>query len=49
MDIKDIDKGMLSSKIGECVWWLSVLSERMNLSFEDCVKQFLDERLSSLE
>lgn len=43
------DKGMLSSKIGECVWWLSVLSERMNLSFEDCVKQFLDERLSSLE
>ena len=42
------DRGMLPSKIGECVWWLSVLAERMELSFEDCVKKFLEERLSSL-
>jgi hypothetical protein len=42
------DRGMLPSKIGECVWWLSVLAERMGLSFEDCVKNFLEESLSSL-
>lgn len=43
------DKELLPSKIGECVWWLAVLAERMNLNFEDCVEQFLNERLSSLE
>lgn len=43
------DKEMLPSKIGECVWWLAVLAERMGLSFEDCVKNFLEERLASLE
>ena len=43
------DKELLPSKIGECVWWLAVLAERMGLDFEDCVEQFLNERLSSLE
>ena len=43
------DKGMLPSKIGECVWWLAVLAERMDLCFEDCVEQFLNERQASLE
>lgn len=42
-------KDLLPSKIGECVWWLAVLSERMSLCFEDCVEQFLDERLNALE
>ena len=26
------DKEILPSKIGECVWWLAVLSKRMDLS-----------------
>lgn len=43
------DKEMLPSKIGECVWWLAVLSERMGLSFEDCIEQFLEERLRALQ
>ena len=43
------DEELLPSKIGECVWWLAVLAERMGLDFEDCVEQFLNERLTSLE
>lgn len=43
------DKEMLPAKIGECVWWLAVLAQRMDLSFEDCVKDFLTERLDSLK
>lgn len=43
------DKDLLPSKIGECVWWLAVLAKRMDLSFEECVKQFLNERLRTLE
>ena len=34
------DKELLPSKIGECVWWLAILAERMDLSFEECVKRF---------
>ena len=43
------DKEMLPAKIGECVWWLAVRAQRMDLSFEDCVKDFLAERLDSLK
>lgn len=43
------DKEMLPAKICECVWWLAVLAQRMDLSFEDCVKDFLAERLDSLK
>lgn len=43
------DADMLPAKIGECVWWLAVLAERMGLSFEECVEQFLDERLNHLQ
>lgn len=43
------NKDMLPSKIGECVWWLAVLAERMGLSFEECVEHFLTERLDSLQ
>ena len=43
------NRDILPSKIGECVWWLSVLANRMNINFEDCVKDFLEERLNSLE
>lgn len=43
------EKELLPSKIGECVWWLAILSERMGLDFADCVEQFLKERLTELE
>ena len=43
------DKELLPSKIGECVWWLAALANRMSLSFEECVEDFLSERLSSLK
>lgn len=43
------DKELLPSKIGECVWWLAILAERMDLSFEKCVETFLTERLKDLK
>ncbi len=43
------DKKLLPSKIGECVWWLAILAERMDLSFEECVETFLTERLKDLK
>ena len=43
------DKELLPSKIGECVWWLAILAERMDLSFEECVETFLTERLKDLK
>lgn len=43
------DKELLPLKIGECVWWLAVLAERMGFDFADCVKQFLNNRLAALE
>lgn len=43
------DKELLPSKIGECVWWLAILAERMDLSFEECVERFLTERLKNLK
>lgn len=44
-----VDKELLPSKIGECVWWLAILAERMDLSFEECVETFLTERLKDLK
>ena len=43
------DKDILPAKIGECVWWLAVLADRMDLDFSDCVEEFLKGRLSFLE
>ena len=43
------DKELLPSKIGECVWWLAILAERMDLSFEECVETFLTDRLKDLK
>lgn len=43
------EKELLPSKIGECVWWLAVLADRMGLNFSDCVEQFLKERLEALD
>lgn len=35
------EKDRLAAKIGECVWWLAVLSQRQDLDFAACVEQFL--------
>lgn len=35
------DKDILRSKIGECVWWLIVLSERSGIDFIDAVNAFI--------
>ena len=32
----------LKHKLGECVWWLAVLADRMNLDLDTCVIEFLD-------
>lgn len=42
------EKELLPVKIGECVWWLAVLSDRMGLDFADCVDQFLKGHLADL-
>ena len=32
----------LKHKLGECVWWLAILADRMNSDLETCVDKFLD-------
>ena len=39
----------LPSKIGECVWWLAVLADRVGLDFTDCVQQFLADTEQALK
>jgi hypothetical protein len=31
----------LEHKLGECIWWLTVLADRMDLNIEQAVEQFL--------
>lgn len=31
----------LEHKLGECVWWLTVLAERMNMDISDALEKFL--------
>jgi NTP pyrophosphatase (non-canonical NTP hydrolase) len=31
----------LEHKIGECMWWLTILANRMDLDINDALKQFL--------
>lgn len=31
----------LTHKLGESIWWLTVLSERMNINIEEAAKKFL--------
>lgn len=40
---------LLPMKIGECVWWIAVLAERMDMSFEECVEVFLKQQLALLK
>ena len=34
----------LAFKIGESTWWLAVLAERAGLSYEECVRGFLEQK-----
>lgn len=43
------EKDRLAAKIGECVWWLAVLSQRQDLDFAACVEQFLEEKEKELK
>lgn len=43
------EEGKLPSKIGECVWWLAVLTDRTGLDFADCVQQFLADTEQALK
>lgn len=42
-------EGKLPAKIGECVWWLAVLADRMGLDFSDCVTKFLEDTEQALK
>ncbi|WP_418968499.1 hypothetical protein [Alloscardovia omnicolens] len=43
------DEEQLPQKIGECVWWLATLSDRMGFDFESCVSLFLEEKMDELK
>lgn len=32
----------LSHKLGECIWWLTVLADRMDIDIEQAIQGFLD-------
>ncbi|WP_296826720.1 hypothetical protein [uncultured Megasphaera sp.] len=38
------DQAILPAKIGECVWWLAVLSERRGIDFSEAVESFFFRR-----
>lgn len=31
----------LEHKLGECIWWLAVLADRMNIDIEEAIEKFL--------
>jgi NTP pyrophosphatase (non-canonical NTP hydrolase) len=31
----------LEHKLGECIWWLTVLADRMNINIEEATERFL--------
>ena len=31
----------LEHKLGECIWWLTVLADRMNIDIEQATEKFL--------
>ncbi len=39
----------LEHKLGECIWWLIVLADRMNIDMEEAVEKFLSKTENLLE
>lgn len=46
---KENTKTELQHKLGECVWWLTVLADRMDLDINESVKDFLVKTENLLE
>ncbi len=44
----DGDSENLEYKISECIWWLIVLSKRMNIDINESLNKFLDEKNNQL-
>ncbi|WP_298703114.1 MazG-like protein [uncultured Veillonella sp.] len=40
---------LLPHKIGECVWWLASLSNRMGIDFEKAIIDFIEEKERDLK
>ncbi|MBF0747192.1 MazG-like protein [Gemella sp. 19428wG2_WT2a] len=39
----------LAYKIGESIWWLVILADRMNLDIEKCIELFLEDKLKKMD
>ncbi len=39
----------LEHKLGECIWWLVILADRMNIDVEEAVEKFLSKTERLLE
>lgn len=41
-------KTLLPHKLGECVWWLAALADRMGIDFEKAIMDFVETKESEL-
>jgi len=39
----------LEHKLGECIWWVSILAERMNIDISEAFEKFLSETENQLK
>ena len=39
----------LTHKLGECIWWITVLAQRMDIDIEEAVQKFLNKTEGMLE
>lgn len=39
---------LLPHKLGECVWWLAALADRMGIDFEKAIMDFIEEKEQDL-
>ena len=47
--ISDATNPELQHKLGECIWWLVVLAERMDIDIQDALKCFLSKTEKQLD
>lgn len=45
----DENNAELTHKLGECIWWITVLAQRMDIDIEDAVQNFLSKTEGMLE
>lgn len=46
---KENTNAELEHKLGECIWWLVVLADRMNIDMEEALEKFLSKTETLLE